>query len=141
MGTKNYPEATPPESGKISDAVATYTATPSTKSWKPAATTHRIGGLEASDEVWQFVREHQLISPLETSIRLARETLHDMRKLELSFQPDPEVPSLHGIGIHAKMGTTDLEVWERQYRAFDKKFDREVPKDLQIKICLFLESA
>jgi hypothetical protein len=139
MGPKEYPEATPPPSGKISDSLATYTATPSTKSWKPAAATPRIAGLEASNEVWEFAREHQLIPHLETSIRLARETLHDTRRLELSFQPDPEIPGLHGIGIHAKMGTTDLEVWERQYRAFEKKFDREAPKYLQIKISLFLE--
>lgn len=140
MGTKEYPEATPP-SGKISDSLATYSATPSTKSWKPALSPHRIGGLDASDEVWQFAREQQLLPHLEASIRLARETLHDMRKLELTFEPDPEIPSLHGIGIHAKMGITDLEVWERQYRAFDKEFDRAVPKELQIKICLHLESA
>ncbi len=139
MGPKEYPEATPPESGKISDSVATYTATPATKSWKPAAATHRIGGLEASDEVWQFAREHQLIPSLETSIRLARETLHDMRNLELSFQPDPEIPSLHGIGIHAKMGTTDLEVWERQYRSFQRRFLKEIPPDSDGKISLFLE--
>lgn len=141
MGTKNYSETPRPESEKISDTPATYTAMPYTKSWKPAAAAHRIGGLEANDEVWQFAQAHGLIPHLETSIRLARETLHDQRGLYLTFNPDPEIPSLHGLGIHAKMGTTDLEAWERQYRAFDKRFDKEVPDEVQIKISLLLEGA
>ncbi len=138
MGTKNYPEAAP-ESAKVSESMATYSTTAPTKHWKPAAPAHRIGGLEASDEVWQFAQEHQLVPHLETSIRLARETLYDLRGLELTFDPDPEIPSLHGIGIHAKMGTTDLEEWERQYRNFQRRFLKEIPPDFDSKICLFLE--
>ncbi len=137
MGTKEYPEATPPESGKISDSVATYTATPSTKSWKPAAATHRIGGLEASDEVWQFAREHQLIPHLETSIRLARETFRDRRGIRLSFDSDPEIPSLDGIGIRVK-AKGSLEDLLQQDRAFQERFLNEIPRDYHGKICLFV---
>ncbi len=140
MDPKEYPQATPPESGKISESFATYTTAP-TKTWKPPTAAYRLGGLEASDEVWQFAQQHQLVPHLETSIRLARETLHDLRGLELTFQPDPEIPSLHGIGIHAKMRTTDLEAWERQYRSFQRRFLAEVPRDYHIKFSLFLECA
>lgn len=141
MSTKQYPESTPPKPDKVAEPLATYYTVPRAQSYKPALPVQRIAGLEASDEVWQFAREQRLVPHLETSIRLARETLLDMRSLYLTFDPDPEIPSLHGIGIHAKMGTTDLDKWERQYRAFDQRFDQEVPNDFQIKICLFLEEA
>ncbi len=138
MDTKEYPEAKPPESEKISDSLATYTATPSTKSWKPAVLPHRIGGLEASDEVWLFAQKHELLSPLEQTIRITRESFHDLGSLRLTFDPDLEIPSLDGIGIRAKLGSEDLEEWERQYRVFQERFLREVPRDSQDKICLLL---
>lgn len=139
MSVKNYPEYTPPQTDKVAEPLATYYATPRPQSYKPALPVHRIGGLEASDEVWEFAQKHQLAPHVETSIRLARETLLDMRSLYLTFDPDPEIPSLHGIGIHARMGTTDLEKWEKQYRSFQRRFLREIPPDIDSKICLFLE--
>ncbi len=137
MGPKEYPESTPPPSGKISEPSGTYTATPSAKSWKPAATMHRIGGLEASDEVWQFAREHQLIPPLETSIRLARETFKGLRSIRLKFEPDPEIPSLDGIGIRVR-AKGSLEDLVQQDRAFQDRFLKEIPREHHSKICLFL---
>ena len=140
MGTKEYAEATPSSSSKVSDSLATYTATPSTKSWKHSIPPHRIGGLEASDEVWQFAQKHQLIIPLEQTIRITRESFHDLGSLRLTFDPDPEIPNLDGIGVRAKLKSEDLEEWERQYRVFQERFLREVPHDSQDKICLFLGS-
>jgi hypothetical protein len=101
---------------------------------------HRIAGLEASDEVWDFAQKHQLVPHLETAVRLAKESFRDIRRTYLTFEPDPEIPSLHGIAINVKAeGTVDELV--QQDRAFALRFAQEIPDKVRSKISLFLGSA
>jgi hypothetical protein len=140
MSSKKYPEHKPDPAvpSKVAEtAVATYTVSPAAKR-KPVAKGRRIAGLEASDEVWEFAQKHQLVPHLETAVRIARESLDNPRALSLTFEPDPEIPSLHGIGINAKISSRNLDDWERQYQAFDQRFAQEVPREFHLKICLLL---
>lgn len=142
MSSKKYPETKPDSArpSKVAESVAGYTVSPAVTKRKSLAKHHRIAGLEASDEVWKFAQKHQLVPHLETAVRIARKSLDNPRALYLTFEPDPEIPSLHGIGINAKIEGT-LEDWNRQYLAFQKRFLKEIPPEVHSKICLFLGSA
>jgi hypothetical protein len=142
MSPKKYPESKPHSSrpSKVAESVATYTASPAATKRKPLPKSHRIAGLEASDEVWEFAQKHQLVPHLETAIGLVKESFRDLRSIYLTFDPDPEVPSLDGIVIHATAGGT-LGDLIQQDRAFGLRFVQEVPNEFRIKISLFLGSA
>ncbi len=137
MNEKIYPEATPPQTDKVAEPLATYYTTPRAQSYKSALPVHRIAGLEASEEVWQFAQKHQLFSHVETSIRLARESFRDLRGLRLTFEPDPELPNLDGIGIRVK-AKGSLEDLIRQDRLFQERFLNEIPHTYHSRICLFV---
>lgn len=143
MSSKKYPESKPNSSrpSKVAESVAAYTASPAATKRKSLAKSRRIAGLEASDEVWEFTQKHRLEPHLETAVRLAKESVDNPHTLFLTFEPDPEIPSLHGIGINARVSSRNLDEWERQYRAFQKKFLQEIPKEVQHRICLFLWGA
>jgi hypothetical protein len=143
MSSKKYPEPKPHSSrqSKVAESVAAYTASPAAAKRKSSAKKRRIAGLEASDEVWEFAQKHRLVPHLETAIRLAKESVDNPRSLYLTFEPDPEIPSLHGIGINARVSSRNLDDWERQYRAFQQRFLQELPKEAQHRICLFLWGA
>ncbi|MGH7594844.1 MAG: hypothetical protein ACREOI_00750 [bacterium] len=97
---------------------------------------HRVAGLEASDEVWEFAQKHQLVPHLEMAIRLVKESFGDLRSIYLAFDPDPEEPNLDGIIIHIKTGGS-IEEREKRYRAYALRFIQEVPNEVRSKICLF----
>jgi hypothetical protein len=142
MKSKKYPESKPAavEQSKVAEPVASYT-TASASALKPITRSRRIAGLEASDEVWNFAQKHQLVPHLEKAVRLAKETLDNPQAVYLTYEPDPEIPSLHGIGINARISSDNLDDWERQYRAFQQRFLREIPKEVQPQICLLLWGA
>jgi hypothetical protein len=106
-----------------------------------AAKSRRLAGLEAPDEVWEFAQKHRLAPHLEKAVQLARESLDNPQTVYLTYEPDPEIPSLHGIGINARISSTNLDDWERQYRAFQQRFLREIPDEAQPRICLLLWGA
>jgi hypothetical protein len=143
MSSKKYPETKPDSAkpSKVAESVATYTTSPAATKRKSSAKSHRIAGFEASDEVWEFAQKHRLVPHLETAIRLAKESVDNPQTLYLTFEPDPEIPSLHGIGINGRVSSHNLDDWERQHRAFQKSFLQEIPKEVQHKICLFLWGA
>jgi hypothetical protein len=143
MSSKKYPESEPHSSrpSKVAEAVAGYTVSPAATKRKSLAKSRRIAGLDASDEVWEFAQKHRLVPHLETAVRLAKESVDNPRTLYLTFEPDPEIPSLHGIGINARVSSNDLKDWERQYRAFQQRFLREIPNEVQHQICLLLWGA
>jgi hypothetical protein len=143
MKSKKYPESKPAsaEQSKVAEPVASYTPLVTTGATKPIITSRRIAGLEASDEVWNFAQKHRLMPHLETAVRLAKESLDKPQAVYLTYEPDPEIPSLHGIGINARISSDNLDDWERQYRAFQQRFLREIPKEVQPQICLLLWGA
>jgi hypothetical protein len=143
MNSKKYPEPKPHASrpSKVAESVAGYTVSPAATKRRSSPKLRRIAGLEASDEVWDFVQKHQLVPHLETAIRLAKESVDNPRSLYLTFEPDPEIPSLHGIGINGRISSRNLDDWERQYRAFQQRFLREIPNEVQHQICLLLWGA
>ncbi|MCI0692297.1 hypothetical protein L0337_09875 [candidate division KSB1 bacterium] len=142
MSSKKYPEPKPRSSrpSKVSESVAGYAVSPAAAKRKSLAKSRRIAGLEASDEVWEFAQKHRLVPHLETAVRLAKASFNDIKKIYLTFEPDPEIPSLHGIAINANIGGT-LEDREYQYQIFDQRFAQEVPREFHLKICLLLRSA
>ena len=142
MSSKKYPEPKPDSArpSKVAESVAGYTVSPAATKRKSATKIRRIAGLEASDEVWEFAQKHQLVPHLETAVRLAKESFRDVRNIYLTFEPDPEIPSLHGIAINANVGGT-LEDREHHYQIFDQRFAQEVPREFHLKICLLLRSA
>lgn len=143
MNSKPYPEpqSVPFEQSQVAEPVASYTILPAAATATLAAKSRHIGGLEASDEVWEFAQKHRLAPHLETAVRLAQETLDNPNAIYLTFEPDPEIPSLHGVGINARVSSDYLDDWERQYRAFQQAFLREIPNEAQHRICLLLWGA
>jgi len=143
MKSKKYPKPkpSPVEQSKVAEPVASYATSASASAIKPIASRRRIAGLDASDEVWDFAQTHQLVPHLETAIRLAKESLDNPQGVYLTYEPDPEIPRLHGIGINARISSDNLDDWERQYRAFQQRFLREIPKEVQHQICLLLWEA
>jgi hypothetical protein len=138
MKSKKYPESKPAavEQSKVAEPVASYVTSASANAIKPIASRRRIAGLEASDEVWNFAQKHQLVPHLEKAVRLVKESFQDIRTMYLTFDPDPEEPSLDGIIIHIKVGGA-MEQWEKQYHAYALKFIQKIPNDIRSKICLF----
>jgi len=142
MNPKPYPESqsAPSEQSQVAESVASYVISPSAATATLAAKSRRIAGLEAPDEVWEFAQKHWLAPHLETAVRLVKESFHDIRTMSLTFAPDPEVSSLDGIIIHAKIKGS-IEDWEKQYNAYVLRFVQEVPDDIRHQICLFVGSA
>ena len=139
---KKYPEAnpTPPEQSQVAESVASYVISPSAATATRAAKTRRIAGLEAPDEVWAFAQKHRLVPHLETTVRLANELFHDIRKTYLTFEPDPEIPSLDGIAVNIKVGGT-LDELIQQDSVFGFRFAQEIPNDVSGKISLLVWGA
>jgi hypothetical protein len=138
--SKKYPEPKPvsAEQSKVAEPAASYTISPSTATSANKLMTmrRRIAGLKAPDEVWEFAQKHHLIPHLETAVRLAKESFHDIRTMDLAFDPDPEEPTLDGVILRLKVGGPMAE-WEKQYKVYALKFIEEIPNDFRSKICLF----
>lgn len=142
MSSKKYPEPKPDSArpSKVAESVAGYTVSPAATKRKSSTKIRRIAGFEASDEVWEFAQKHQLVPHLETAVRLAKDSFTDIKKIYLTFEPDPEIPSLHGIAINVKAGGTLAELVQ-QDRTFALRFAQEIPDEVRGKISLFLGSA
>jgi len=138
MNSKKYaePKPVPREKSKVSESIASYVISPPAATATMAAKNRRIAGLEAPEEVWEFVQQHRLAPHLETAVRLVKEAFHDIRTIALAFDPDPEEPNLDGIIIHITIGGS-VEEWEKQYKIYALKFLEEIPNDVRSKICLF----
>jgi hypothetical protein len=133
---KPYPEAANQPAGKVAEAAATYgvRATPKLKIPAPART---IAGLVADDEVWTFVKANDLLPHLETAIRLTRETFIDIRKIWLSYEPDPELPQFNSIVIWVKAHGTVENLFEQE-KKYVRAFNESIPPDFRHQIGLLL---
>lgn len=135
---KPYPEVESTSTGKVAEtAVATYTVHPTPKLKMPART---IAGLSADDEVWAFVKTHHLLPHLETAIRLVRETFLDVREIWLSYEPDPEIPKFHSIGIWVKARGAVEAVFEEE-KKYIRAFNEAIPFEYRHQISLLLSVA
>lgn len=139
MNPKPYPkpQPVPPEQSKVTESVASYVISPPAAAATVAAKSRHIAGLEASDEVWEFAQKHRLMSHLETAVRLVKESFRDIRNTYLTFEPDPEIPSLDGIAVNVKVGGT-LDELLQQHDVCLRRFIKEIPGEFLDKIC-FLE--
>jgi hypothetical protein len=142
MKSKKYPEPKPAavEQSKIAEPVASYAPPVTMSVTKPKVKSRRIAGLEASEEVWNFAQKHRLVPHLETAVRLVKESFHDIRKIHLSFEPDPEIPGLDGIAINIKVGGT-LDELVKQDQVFALRFIKALPNEHRSKISLFVGGA
>ncbi|MGH7455637.1 MAG: hypothetical protein ACRENG_30055 [bacterium] len=140
--SKSYPEqetapATQPD--KVAEALSPYIARTETrrsaylKKVEPPA----IAGLPASEEVWRFVQENALVSHIETTVRLVRESFKAIREIKLSYAPDPEIPHWESIVIDLYVtGSVDeLLLSDQNYR---RAFIAAVPNEKQVKINLLI---
>lgn len=140
---KKYPEDNPDPTmpSKVAEtAVAAYTVSPAAAKRTPVTKSHRLAGLEASNEVWEFAQKHGLASHLETAVRLVNESFHDIKKIYLTFEPDPEIPKLDGIAINIKAGG-NLDELTKQDQVFALRFAKGLPNESRSKISLFVGSA
>jgi len=142
MNPKPYPEpqSVPPEQSQVAEPVASYAISPSAATATLAAKSRCIAGLEASDEVWEFAQKHRLAPHLETAVRLVKNTFHDIQRMYLTFEPDPEIQNLDGIAINIKAGGT-LKKLVQQDQTFAQRFVQELPGDIRSKISLFVGGA
>jgi hypothetical protein len=131
---KPYPEAANQPAGKVAEGLATYTvrSTP-----KPRATVRTIAGLEADDEVWEFVKMNNLLPHLETAIRLTRETFPTWREMKLAYEPDPESSFFNAVVIYVKAVGTVEELFEQENR-YIRAYGRHIPRELSQKIVMLL---
>ena len=142
MNPKPYPEpqTVPPEQSQVAESVASYTISPAAATATLATKSRRIAGLEAPNDVWEFAEKHRLAPHLETAVRLAKESFHDIRKTYLTFEPDPEIPSLDGIAVNIKVQGT-LDELLQQDRSFASRYVQAVPDEYRGKMSLFIWGA
>jgi len=142
MKSKKYPESkpNPVEQSKVAEPAASYAPLVTTRATKPHIKSRRIAGLDAADEVWNFAQKHQLVPHLETAVRLVKKSFRDIRKIYLTFEPDPEIPSLDGIAINIKAGGT-LDELVKQDQVFALRFVKALPNEPRSKISLFVGGA
>jgi len=138
MKSKKYPESKPApvEHSKVAEPAASYAPLVTTRATKPNIKSRRIAGLEASDDVLNFAQKHRLMPHLETAVWLVKESFHDIRNTYLTFEPDPEIPSLDGIAVNVKVGGT-LDELLQQHDACLRRFIKEIPSEVQDKIGYF----
>ncbi|MCI0694932.1 hypothetical protein L0337_23350 [candidate division KSB1 bacterium] len=131
---KPYPETAYQPAGKVAEALATYgvLATP-----KPKTAARTIAGLKADSEVWAFVDANNLLPHLQTAIRLARDTFIDIRKMWLSYEPDPELPKFNSIVIWVKARGTVENLFEQE-KKYIRAFNESIPPDFRYQIDLLL---
>lgn len=132
---KPYPEPesiSPEQTGKVAEAVATYSMRSEPKPKTPVRT---IAGITADDAVWAFVKANALLSHLETAIQLVRETFPNLQKISLRFAPDPEIPFFDAIVIDIKVEATMEEMLE-MHNAFLRNSRKSMPSEIRHKIIL-----
>jgi len=134
---KPYPEAdsVSEEVDKVSETVSTAYAVRTDAKWRPPART--IAGLSADDEVWAFVKSNNLLPHLETSIRLVRESIIDVREIKLSYEPDPELSFFNAVVIYVKAVGTIEELFEQENR-YVRAYIRSIPREHSQKLVMLL---
>jgi len=96
-----------------------------------------IAGLLASDEVWRLAKEKELVTHLETAVRLAREAFKNIHEIKLSYSPDPEIPhwEMIAIDLHTTGTIDELLQADAEYR---HAFVANIPNAAQFNIGLLL---
>jgi len=132
---KPYPEteSSSEQIGKVAEGVATYAYMPFKKT---ASVQHQIAGIAVSEEVWRFVVANEIVSHLETAVRLVGESFRKAGKIRFSYQIDPEIENESCVIIHAEVyGAVEELVHEDL--AYTKAMVRTIPADKLPLIHLF----
>jgi hypothetical protein len=140
--SKPYPEqetAPAAQSDKVAEAVSPYIARTemrhgvlSTKVKPPV-----IAGLPASEEVWRFAQDNELLPHIETAVRLVRESFKEIRKIKLSYAPDPEIPHWEAIVVDLYV-TGSVDELLRSDQNYRRAFIAAIPDEQQVKINLLV---
>ncbi len=120
---------------RIAESVAVHSTAKSSSVVKPRRVERRIGGLAASDEVWQFAVANDLIPDLETAVRLVYECFPTVREVQLMYEVDWDVENRSWIAIEIKVVGTQ-EIILEQYDCFTSRMVKLVPPDKGEKILL-----
>jgi len=113
---------------KVAESLAVYTPTR-----RQTSHARRIAGILASNEVWRFAAQNDLLAHLETAVRLAKERFKQIGKMSFTYDIDPEIENESWINIHAAI-KGKLEDLLEQWQAFDRAMVRTLPIDKQALI-------
>ncbi len=132
---KPYPEteSSSEQADKVAEGVATYTYTPLKNA---ASVQHQIAGIAVSYEVWRFAVANEIVSHLETAVRLVGESFRKAGKIWFSYQIDPEIENESCVIIHAEVSGT-VEDLVHEDLAYTKAIVRTIPADKLPLIHLF----
>jgi hypothetical protein len=122
---KPYPEAesSSEQVGKVAEGVATYAYTPLPKT---ASVQHQIAGIAASEEVWRFAAANEIVSHLETAVRLVRESFQKVIDVRFTHDIDQEVDNESWITLRVQVQGS-LEDLVRQHWTYTEAIVRAVP--------------
>ena len=127
---RSYEEAKPART-KAAEPAAGYVATPPQK----RALASRV--IPAPEKVWQFARSNGLVSSLETTAQLVRESFRDLKEMTLSYEPDPEIENWEAVAINVKAGGS-LDELQKQYLDCLQKILHAVPSSQHHQIDLLI---
>ncbi len=96
-----------------------------------------IAGLPASEEVWRFAQENELVPHVETAVRLVRESFKGIREIKLSYAPDPKLPHWESIVISLYV-TGSVDELLRSDQNYRRAFITAVPDEQHVKINLLV---
>jgi hypothetical protein len=122
---KPYPEieSSSEQAGKVAEGVATYAYTPLKKA---VTLQHQIAGIAVSEEVWRFAVENGIVSHLETSVRLVRESFQKVIEVRFTHDIDQEVENESWVTLRAKIQGS-LKDLVREHWAYTEAIVRAVP--------------
>jgi hypothetical protein len=122
---KPYPEAesSSEQVGKVAEGVATYAYTPLKKT---ASVPPQIAGILISEEVWRFAVANEIVSHLETAVRLVRESFRKVIDVRFTHDIDQEIENDSWITLRAKVQGS-LEDLVREHWAYMEAIVRAVP--------------
>ncbi|NUO78753.1 hypothetical protein HUU05_01650 [candidate division KSB1 bacterium] len=110
---------------KVAESLAVYTPTRTRR--VPSGPRH-IAGIAASEEVWRFAWRNDLITHLETAVRLAKENFKPIEGFHFTYDIDPEIENESYITIRANVQGTVKELLPKDW-SYSQTLVRTLPKD------------
>jgi transcriptional regulator of nitric oxide reductase len=122
------------QGGKVAEPVAAYVHAPS-QSITPAK--RFIAGISASEAVWRFAVQNDLVQHLEIAVRLVHESFHHAGETRFTYDLDPEIENESWITLWVKVGGP-LDNLLKEQAAYRKGMRQAVPLNKLPLIRLFL---
>ncbi len=118
---------------KAAESLAVYTPT---RRRTVSSAPRRIAGISASNEVWRFAARNDLLTHLETAVRLAKECFKKIDQFSFSYDVDPEIENERWINLHARIKGPFDELLQEDL-AYTRAMARALPPEKQTLIRFF----